>query len=160
VRVNEVVVKAGAVREQYLERNRAGRRLEQGDFAVVGKAGEDLLNGVMEDRSPVRVSRPSSTHCRASMVAISLVAEVRYSTSSSHYGRFSPDSKVRSPSALSETKRLGVNGTNDGAVDLAGVDGCMEASLDVVGHGGGKRPIRFSIEGREGQRASIGREMP
>jgi hypothetical protein len=45
VRVNEVVVKAGAVREQYLERNRAGRRLEQGDFAVVGKAGEDLLNG-------------------------------------------------------------------------------------------------------------------
>jgi hypothetical protein len=41
---------------------------------------------------------------------------------------------------------LGVSGTNDGAVDLAGVDGRMEASLDVVGHGGGKRPIRFQLK--------------
>ncbi len=58
-------------------------------------------SGTTEDRSPVSVSSPSSTHCSAAMVAISLVAEARYSTSSIRSGRFSPDSRMRCPRALS-----------------------------------------------------------
>lgn len=96
-----------------------------------------LSSGATLEMSPVRLSRPSSTHFSAAIVASSFVAEARNKTSSSRCALISSESKTLSPKAFVVGEfAVGIcSSTQDGAVDLAGLDGSLEASLDDAGHG-------------------------
>ena len=150
VRVDEVVGEAGAVREQHLERDGAGWRLEQGGFAVVGKASEDLLGGEL-GRDGGQVASQGQQAVLDALQGGDGGDQLGGRGQVQHVVEPLRPLLARQQGALAERlvvdeATLGVSGTNDGAVDLAGIDGRMEASLDVVCHGGGKRPIRFQLK--------------